>query len=46
MLNWIVRNSWDGSFNRMNLKTCFTNIFNVYVKIGFGIKQTIMVDMP
>ena len=29
------------------LQNVFTNhIFNIYVKIGFGIKQPAMVDMP
>ena len=39
MLNWIVRNRTVWSFNCVYLKNVFTNhIFDIYVKIGFGIK--------
>ena len=39
MLNWIVRNRTVGSFNCVYQQSVFTNdVFNLYVKRGFGIK--------
>ena len=39
MLNWIVRNGTVWSFNCVYVQNMFTNdIFNVFVKTGFGIK--------
>ena len=47
MLNWIVRNRTVWLFNCVYLQNVFANhIFNVYVKIGFGIKKPTMVEMP
>ena len=39
MLNWIIRNRTVWSFNCVYQQYAFTNhIFDIYVKIGFGIK--------
>ena len=39
MLNWSVRNRTIRSFNSVYLQNLFTNnIFDIYVKIGFGIE--------
>ena len=47
MLNWIVRNWTVWLFNRVYWLNVFTNhIFNIYVKIGFGIWYPTMVDTP